>query len=596
MTSLKSLTLSMVAVAMLMLSAVGQLMGQQRPEEPPPGGQALLPDLAQSISRRNYSNGSVESVEVEGPGFTRALRYTTTKAGHDYELNTSTPVPHEFKKGEAVLISFWARTVSTRRETGQGLVQVHLSEGQSPWRQEAGRFVSFSDQWQRFYAPGVLSRDYPANHMHLKVFAGNVEQVIEIGGIELLSYGVGFDVNLLPKSLSSYEGMEENAAWRKLAEQRIQEVRTAPLVIEVIGGDARPVADAVVKAQLVRHAFEFGTAVNPNGLVRPTEKSHEIRRQKMLELFNSGTFYNHLKWPAWVGAWGDFHSREITMEGLKWFRDNGLAFRGHVLIWPSYRNLPSFMRKVADDPEAIRKLCLAHIDEIAAATSEYVQEWDVVNEPYDNHNLMDICGNEVMVEWFKRAAERLPGVRLALNDYSLLTPLADTRKQAAFEETVKMLLDAGAPLHVLGLQGHFGGTLPSPERIYATLDRFAKLGLPLRVTEYDIGSDEAELKYAFTRDLLMTVYSHPAVIGWQTWGISNIVKEDGSFTPEGQAFYELVHQKWKTAVELATDAQGRVEARGHLGRYRVEISKGDRQATFFIDLRKDAAPSILTLP
>ena len=177
--------------------------------------------------------------------------------------------------------------------------------------------------------------------------------------------------------------------------------------------------------------------------MRGTEKKHDIQRQKLKELFNAGTFYNHLKWPAWNGQWGEYHDRQITLEGLKWFRENNLAFRGHVMVWPAFNNLPDYMKPLRDDPIALQQLVLSHIDEVAAGTSGYVQEWDVINEPYDNHDLMDICGRQVMVDWFKRAGQRLPGVRLALNDYSLLTPLVDTAKQAAFDDTVKYLIDNG---------------------------------------------------------------------------------------------------------------------------------------------------------
>ena len=198
-----------------------------QPIAAPAGGTLLIENMPGSLGTSANASGKVELVDAEGPGFNKALRLTTTKAGNDWDVNTSTPVPHDFKKGEAALIGFWARTINTRRETGQGLVQVHLSEGQAPWRQEAGRFVTFTDKWQHFFAPGTCHQDYPAGRLDLKIFAGNVQQTIEIGGIELLSYGVGYDASKLPRTKSTYEGIEADAAWRKVAEQRIAEVRTA---------------------------------------------------------------------------------------------------------------------------------------------------------------------------------------------------------------------------------------------------------------------------------------------------------------------------------------------------------------------------------
>ena len=37
-----------------------------------------------------------------------------------------------------------------------------------------------------------------------------------------------------------------------------------------------------------------------------------------------------------------------------------------------------------------------------------MSEWDVINEPYQNHDLMDLAGNGLMVDWFVRARENLP--------------------------------------------------------------------------------------------------------------------------------------------------------------------------------------------
>lgn len=138
-------------IVILTLSVAAMALGQSdKPTPIPPGGAPLLQNTPQSLGTHANDNGKVELVDVQGPGFTKALRFTTTKAGEDFALNRTTPIQHQFKKGEAVLLAFAARTISTRRETGQGIVQVHLSETGAPWRSEAGRFVTFSDQWQWF--------------------------------------------------------------------------------------------------------------------------------------------------------------------------------------------------------------------------------------------------------------------------------------------------------------------------------------------------------------------------------------------------------------------------------------------------------------
>ena len=94
------------------------------------------------------------------------------------------------------------------------------------------------------------------------------------------------------------------------------------------------------------------------------------------------------------------------LAGFAWLKDHGFHRRGHVLVWPSWRNLPQSINDMADQADAataIPPLVIDHIDEITQATEGLVEEWDVINEPYTNHDLMDLSGDHVMVEWFQAA-------------------------------------------------------------------------------------------------------------------------------------------------------------------------------------------------
>jgi hypothetical protein len=43
-------------------------------------------------------------------------------------------------------------------------------------------------------------------------------------------------------------------------------------------------------------------------------------------------------------------------------------------------------------------------------------DWDVINEPFAHRDLMEILGDEVMVEWFKAAREADPEVKLLIEE------------------------------------------------------------------------------------------------------------------------------------------------------------------------------------
>jgi GH35 family endo-1,4-beta-xylanase len=567
----------------------------------PAGGRPLLPDLLTLVEPRDDERVRFEIVDAGpgAPGFDRTLRLTSKRAGAEWEAGVVRRVPHEFKEGEALLLGLWVRTISTRDESQQGILNFLVAQEGRPWRQVVGMKTSFTDEWQHLWARGVSGGDFADDEMALKLFIGDAEQVIEVAGVELLSYGVGFDVETLPRTRVTYAGRERDAAWREAARERIRDLRTAPLTVRVIDRDGRPVEGAEVHVRLLRHAFDFGVQTMSLRLMADDERGR-LWREKLPGLFNAATFGNDLKWEPWVGDWGSNFRRDVIMDALRWMRANNISFRGHAIVWPSYRFMPAFMKEKegADpDPEALRALVLSRIDSVTGWTAGYVDEWDVINEPYDNHDLMDICGRDVMIEWFRRCRERLPEARLTLNDYAILTAVTHTPKHDFIEETVRYLLDGGAPLDVLGLQGHFGSFVPSPERMLSVLDRYGRLGPKIRVTEFTVGGDDEELKRDFTRDTLTVLYSHPAVLGWQTWwGVDRFVAEDGSLTPLGRTYADLVHGEWKTDETVATDAAGECVVRGHLGRYRVGVRLGERAEDAYLDLRKDSEPLIVTLP
>ena len=568
--------------------------------KPPPGGTVLVAagDFS-AYENGPVGQGSAEVVDVNGPGFDKALQVTVGKRGMPWDTALNHAIPVAFEKGDVLLMHTWLRAVKSRDESGQAFVALDVAQGHDPWDSPVGRTISSGAEWQEFYLRGVCEKDYPPGDLNLKLFCGTVEQTLQLGQISVVNYGSTVDVGSLPQTRSTYDGRNADAAWRAEADARIKELRTAPLSLEVLDRDGKPVSGAEVHVRMTRHQFAFGAAVFAHKLVND-ERGNEIYRQRFLEMFSAGSFINALKWPAWIGDWGstDF-GEDVALRGLRWMREHDVEMRGHVLVWPSFRNLPKFLETAHEQgasPQRINELILSHIDSIGEATDGLLAEWDVMNEPRDNHEIMDLAGEQVMVDWFERARERMPSARLALNDYGLLTTMADGPALDGYEKTARYLLDHGAPLDVLGLQGHFGSTVPGPVRVKAVLDRFAELGLPIRITEFDVKSEDESLKADFGRDVLTMLFSHPSVIGVQTWGLGNMYDEAGHKTPMGEQWYDLIHKQWWTDETAKTDPDGKVETRGFLGRYTVSVRKGDASIDVAVELKKDATPTIVTLP
>ena len=61
----------------------------------------------------------------------------------------------------------------------------------------------------------------------------------------------------------------------------------------------------------------------------------------------------------------------------------------------------------------------------------------MINEPYSNHDIMDLSGERVMVDWFLAARRNLPQAPLYLNDYSILSNGGqDIAHQNHYERTI----------------------------------------------------------------------------------------------------------------------------------------------------------------
>ncbi|MCU0315040.1 MAG: endo-1,4-beta-xylanase [Fimbriimonadaceae bacterium] len=558
----------------------------------PLGGERLiLNDSLGAYEVGTHPKGKSRIVDVQGMPFRQAIQIEVAERGMQWDAEVGRPIPRSFKIGEVLLMRVFMREVRSLDESGMALANIQVAMRREPWSAPISRVVTVDGGWQEFWIPGRISSDFGPDDLFIKLSCGEVRQTLEIGGLELWVYPAGTRIESLPRTVGSYTGREASAPWRLEAQKRIEALRTAPLEIKLINQKGQAIAGRSVKVEMVRPAFEFGCALPARSLLGP---ENDATRQRFLSLFNAGSFENDTKWPAWLCEFGPDIGKSHALEALKWFQQNNLAFRGHVLVWPGYRNLPAFVQPGPNGPlsgETMHRLALSHIDEILGATKGFVQEWDVLNEPRDNHDIMDAAGRQVMVEWFKRAHERAPGVRLALNDYSILPSRHNTVAIQEYERNVKFLLQNKAPLSVLGFQGHMGGSFNDPRRLIEILNQFAVFNLPIRVTEFTLIQEDEELAHDYARDFLIAMYSHPSVIGVQTWGMRVMFRPDGQFTGPGRAWNSLIRQEWWTTGSGKTSSAGFFSLRCHLGRYKVTVDGQE----FFLDLAKGSAPFTLTV-
>ncbi len=529
---------------------------------------------------------TIETVAVSGMPFEQALRATAKRrVSRFWECQVLTRTDAPVGKGDACLLAFYARTLKSRDETGEGRITCYFQRNGPDYRKSLVLERYVPTRWKRFFLPFQCKETYKAGGAQLGFSVGMGEQVIEIADIRLVSYGRRIRLRDLPRTRESRPWMAADAPWRAAAERRIEQHRKGDLTVQVKDAAGKPVGGATVKVAMARHAFGFGSAISIPAIFSSEAPAY---KKTILEIFNRAGNENALKWPAWDGEWGRSFSRERTIETFRWFRANGLETHGHVLVWPSWKHCPKRCRALKDDKDALRKCVEEHVRDTVSAMKGLVDEWDVVNEPFSNHDLMDVLGREVMIDWFKIARAADPSAKLMINDYGILPGgKGDTAHRRHYEQTIQFLLDGGAPLDLIGLQSHFGGSLTDPDTLVSLLDRFARFGKPLQITEFDINTDDEQLLADYTETFMTVVFSHPAVADLTMWGFwekrhwrpnAAMYRKDWEIKPNGEVFKKLVFDKWWTRQTATTDTNGRATVRGFRGAYEIAVSADGRKA------------------
>lgn len=514
----------------------------------------------------------VKAKDLEG--VSEAMRLRVREGSQPWSMGTLIKTQAAVNEGDILLASFELRSVKSM--TGQALVNFVFQEGKPDWAKSAMVQVGAGTEWTRINLPFTAKGDYKAGEAMAGFHLSLADQTLEFANFQILNFGPDYDINQLPNSDVAYEGREADAPWREVAEQKIDELRKGDLKITVVDAAGKPVSGAKVKVEMTRHAFPFGTAVAVSKMLLDSDDGERYRRE-LKNNFNSGVFESAMKW----NNYGTGTPEQIA-ESLDWLRENDITMRGHVLMWPSWRWVDPEILPMKSDKAKFRQAIEDRVTGMVETYKDDIHDWDVVNEAYSNNDILKMYGDEIMVDWFKLAHLAHPQAALYVNDNDMLTAGGrDTKHMQHYEDMIQMLLDKGAPVSGIGMQGHFSTTLTSPEMVWKTLDRFAHFGLPIQVTEFDVKNEDPQIQADYQRDFLTAVFAHESIAGFTMWGFwegqhwrpeAALFDEDWNLRPHGKAYRDLVYDQWWTQDTGSTDADGTFARRGFLGDYRVVVT------------------------
>jgi len=501
--------------------------------------------------------------------------------------------------------------MASQYETGTGFTRVLLQGPEPEYLKLISRNINSASEWEEFFIPAKVTQDFAKGELSLmfELGAGDKPQRFQLAGIELYNYQQDIAFVDLPKTKATYVGRDDDATWRTEAAARIEEHRKGDFTLTLQTPSGDKITDADIHINMLKHAYHFGSAVVSSMLVGE-DADAQMYQQKVLELFNQAGPENDLKWAPWIGEWGNSFNQETTLAGLQWLKDNAFYTRGHVLVWPSKRNLPDAMQQyLPDDPANADPQALVevknHIDDITSKTAGLISEWDVLNEPYDNHYLMDAFGDEVMLDWFEQARLNLPDQKLYINDYSILSSAgADTAHQQHYQDTINYLYTNEAPIDGIGLQSHFNEVLTDITKVYSIIDRFHQAfpTAAIRSTEFDVSTLDEQLQADYTRDFVTIFFSHPSTVGVQLWGFwagrhwypeAALYDLEWREKPNALVWKDLIFNQWHSQFEAKTSTDGTFVGRGYYGKYEITFSHQGLEQTLTFSIEKGAANNIV---
>lgn len=511
---------------------------------------------------------------------------TLSEPDNTWDLQISARSKYPCRMGDVMLIAFEGRMISSKDETGKAMVNVVFERAGPDYDKSIFQNVALDKEWKTYYLPFVAKNSFDPGEANVNFQIGFKPQVLEMKNILVYNYQSRMKLEELPKTKYSYDGREADAAWRIKANEQIDQYRKADIKIALTDRKGVARTDLTVEIEQQKHAFGFGTAVDAT-----TFNLRSEYREVLKDNFNKVVFENDLKWPQWENP----NNKMEMFKALDWFNKEKIPVRGHVLVWPGWRWLPYHVKQLENDPKALQNHVLKHIDDEVSELVGKIDEWDVLNEPFTNTDLVRICGEPVMTEWFNKTKEIDSKPIRYINDFSIIGGGGtDKKHQDHYYKTIKYLVDNKAPVQGIGFQSHFGSHLTPPEKIWNLLDRYAEFNLDMQVTEFDIDIDDQELQADYTRDFLTAIFAYPKMKGLMVWGFwenrhwrpsAAMYTSDWTAKPNAKVWKDLIYNQWWTKETITANKT----TRGFLGSYKYTIkdSKGNLIEEGLFDLSKD---------
>lgn len=228
--------------------------------------------------------------------------------------------------------------------------------------------------------------------------------------------------------------------------------------------------------------FPIGTIVN--------EQLIELDKELIVKHFNSVTPENALKLSSLHPERNSFdfeHADQLVDFGI----NNSMLVRGHVLVWHDHAPEWFFIDEAGGrlPIQVLLTRLREYIHTVVKHFGDKIYCWDVVNEAladdkmfYRPSKWLESIGEQFIEYAFQYAHEANNNIKLYYNDYNI--EMGEKAEKAY--SLIKGLVEREIPIHGVGIQGHYDIFAHKPDELRKTIERYAKLGLMVQITEMDV--------------------------------------------------------------------------------------------------------------
>jgi endo-1,4-beta-xylanase len=265
------------------------------------------------------------------------------------------------------------------------------------------------------------------------------------------------------------------------------------------------------------------------------------------------------------GGDGKWEKVGITADSTKWnwepitklynyAKVHQIQFKFHTLIWG--RQQPKWISALSPDEQL--KYITTWISQVGKRFPD-AEMVDVVNEALPKHwppdgrpetvNYIKALGGEGktgydwVIKSFELARKYIPKAKLILNDYSIINNDTNTKE---YIRIVKLLAKRNL-IDGIGIQAHrFELSNVPVAKLKVNLDRLAATGIPIYISEMDLGNRKKDGDPSDTEQLELyqtifpVLWEHPSVAGITFWGYlegkmwlknCQLIRTDGTWRP-----------------------------------------------------------------